>query len=219
MNRRNTDGQDGTPSDLPAILPIDDIGLESMAIGEVARGILLRLALTDPVRAIGAVNGVSALFRQRFHGKGQMSPHVVLADPEGGDVPDNQIRFYAHWFRPEVTVQIGRDPYWDLRETHAYVTDEGMPDAMWHALVAKLPHAERLGDIMDLAFTSGAPTRPLTIKKQGSRDTVQSGPGFVTRTIRQIMFEWDPRFVEWTRTHAALSRIIARSLREKGISP
>ena len=214
----SSDANDGQAV-IPTVLPVDDIELDSMKVGEVARGILLRLALTNPVRAIGAVNGVSALFRQRYHGKGQMSPHVVLADPDGRDVPDNQIRFYAHWFHPQVTVQIGRDPYWDLREEHAYVTGEGMPDAMWQSLVAKLPTIERLGDIMDLTFTSGAPSRPLTMKKQGTRDTVQSGPGFVTRTIRQIMFEWDPRFVQWRRTHAALSRIIERSLREKDHVP
>lgn len=219
MASKRTDGQDGPPSDLPVILPIDDIGLDRMHVGEIARGILLRLSLTDPLRAIGAVNGVSALFRQRHHGKGQMSPHVVLADPAGRDVSDNQIRFYAHWFHPRVTVQIGREPFWDLREERAYVSGEGMPDAMWQSLVSKLPTIERLGDVMDLTFTSGAPKRPLTIKKEGSRDTIQSGPGFVTRTIRQIMFEWDPRFVEWRRTHPALTRIIERSLRDEDLAP
>lgn len=205
--------------DVPSLLPIDDFHLPGMEIGGVARGILLRLALTDPVRAIGAVNGISALFRQRAFGKGQQSPHVIVRDPSQPEGGSNQIRFYIHWQRPQVTVQLDQDPYWDIREDHAYITDKGMPDAMWHALVAKLPHARTLGDIMDLTATSGAPSRPLTMKKQGTRDTVQSGPGFVTRTIRQIMFEWDPRFVEWRRTHAALSRIIERSLREKDHAP
>ena len=201
--------------DIPSLLPMDDFILPGMEIGAVGRGILLRLALTDPVRAIRAVNGISALFRQRAFGKGQQSPHVIVRDPSQPEGASNQIRFYIHWQRPQVTVQLDQDPYWDIRETHAYITDKGMPDAVWHALVAKLPQARTLGDIMDLTATSGAPARALTMKKEGTRDTVQSGPGFVTKTIRQIMFEWEPRFVAWQRTHAALSRIIERSLRNK----
>ena len=198
-----------------SLLPINDFILPEMEIGDVARGILLRLAITDPVRAIDAINGISWLFRERSYGKGQMSPHVIVRDPEAPASASNQIRFYIHWQRPEVTVQLDQDPYWDIREQLAYITDKGMPDAMWHALVAKLPQARTLGDIMDLTATSGAPRAPLTVKVQGTRDTVQSGPGFITKTIRQIMFEWEPRFVAWRRTHAALSRIIERSLRNE----
>ena len=201
--------------DIPSLLPMDDFILPDMKIGTVGRGILLRLALTDPVRAIRAVNGISALFRQRAFGKGQQSPHVIVRDPSQPEGASNQIRFYIHWQRPEITVQLDQDPYWDIREDRAYITDKGMPDAVWHAIVAKLPQAITLGDIMDLTATSGAPRAPLTVKAHGTRDTLQSGPGFVTKTTRQIMFEWQPRFVAWQRTHAALSRIIERSLRNE----
>ena len=194
---------------------MDDFILPGMMIGAVGRGILLRLALTDPVRAIRAVNGISALFRQRAFGKGQQSPHVIMRDPSQPEGGSNQIRFYIHWQRPEITVQLDHDPYWDIREDHAYITDKGMPDAVWHAIVVKLPQASTLGEIMDLTATSGAPRAPLTVKVQGTRDTLQSGPGFVTKTIRQIMFEWQPRFIAWQRTHAALSRIIDRSLQNE----
>jgi len=206
-----TDGQ----GNLPSLLPIDDFALPGMEIGAVGRGILLHLSLTDPVRAIGAINGISALYRQRAFGKGQQSPHVIVRDPAQPEGGSNQIRFYIHWQRPQVTVQLDHDPYWDIREDRAYITDRGMPDTVWHALVAKLPQARTLGDIMDLKATSGAPRAPLTVKAQGTRDTVQSGPGFVTRTIRQIMFEWEPRFIAWQRTHAALARIIECSLRKE----
>ena len=210
-----TDGQEG----LPCLLLVTDFIQPEMEIGDVTRGILLHLALHHPIRAIEAVNGISRLFRERSFGKGQMSPHVIARDTDAPDDASNQIRFYINWQRPEVTVQFDQHPYWDIRDTHAHITDAGMPDAMWHALVARLPQVHTLGDIMDMKLTSGAPRTPLTQKTVGTRDTVQSGPGFITKTIRQIMFEWRPRFIQWKRTHAALSRIIERSLADKDIRP
>lgn len=199
-----TDGLDAFPS----IQPIEDIQLPYMEIGEVSRGVLLHLALTNPVAATNALNRISEMFRQRFHGQGQMSPYVMLRDPFAADSADNQIRFYIHWKDPTVTIQLADGNLWDIREDRAYITDEQMPESIWMMLECKLPSMKILGDVMDLKLTSGAPRQPLTHKILGTRDTVQSGPGYVTKTIRQIMFEWKPRYFRWKRTHAALSRII-----------